>query len=77
MGIIKIYRTFVLPLDKMADQTVPGYQHINVSDFANAYFERAGFFVMEGERFALCNWWSNVVIAVLIYCLFAIILNSI
>ena len=27
---------------------------------------------MEGERFALCNWWSNVVIAVLIYYLFAI-----
>ena len=60
----------------MADQNVPSYQHINVADFVN-FFLKSGLFIMEGERVALCNWWSNVVMAVSIYCLFAIIHNSI
>ena len=60
----------------MADQNVPGYQHINVADFVIS-FKRAAFFILEGERFALCNWWSNAVMAVLIYYRFAIIHNSI
>ena len=66
----------MLPLDKTVDQTEPGYEHINVSDFVNSFY-KSGFFIMEGERFALCNWWSNVLIAVLICYLFAIIHNSI
>ena len=49
------------PLDKLADQNVPRYQHINVSDFVN-FFLKSGLFIMEGERCALCNWWSDVVI---------------
>ena len=76
MCIIKLHRTLVLPLDKMADQTVPGYQHINVSDFVNSFL-KSGLFHHDGDRFALCNWWSNVVITVLIYYLFAILHKSI
>ena len=60
----------------MADQIVPRYQQINVSDFVN-FFLKSGLFIMEGERCALCNWWSDVVMAVLICHLFAIIHNSI
>ena len=60
----------------MADQNVPHYQHINVADFVN-FFLKSGLFIMEGERCALCNWWSDVVMAVLIYNLFVIIHNSI
>ena len=48
----------------MADQNVPRYQQINVSDFVN-FFLKGGLFIMEGERCALCNWWSDVVTAVL------------
>ena len=59
----------------MAKQNVPRYQHINVADFVN-FFLKSGF-IMEGERCALCNWWSDVVMVVLIYYLFAIIHNSI
>ena len=66
----------MLPLDKMADQNVPRYQHINVSDFVN-FFLKSGLFIMEGEGCALYNWWSDVVMAVLICYLFAIIHNSI
>ena len=65
-----------MPLDKMADQNAPRYQHINVADSVN-FFLKSGLFIMEGERCALCNWWSDVVMAVLIYYLFAIIHNSI
>ena len=57
----------------MADQNVPCYQHINGSNF----FLKSGLFLMEGERCALCDWWSDVVMAVLICYLFAIIHNSI
>ena len=57
----------------MADQNVPRYQQINVSDFVN-FFLKSGLFIMEGERCALCNLWSDVVIAVLICYLFAIII---
>ena len=64
------------PLDKMADQNVPRYQHMNVSDFVN-FFLKSGLFIMEGERCALCNWWSDVVMVVLICYLFAVIHNSI
>ena len=32
----------------MADQNVPRYQHINVSDFVN-FFLKSGVFIMEGE----------------------------
>ena len=60
------------PLDKMADQIVPCYQHINVSDFVN-FFLKSGLFIMEGERCALCNWRSDVVMVVLICYLFAVI----
>ena len=60
----------------MADQNVSHYQQINVSDFVN-FFLKSGLFIMEGERCALCNWWSDVVMAVLICYLFAIIHNSI
>ena len=60
----------------MADQNVRHYQHINVADFIN-FFLKSGLFMMEGERFTLCNWWSDVVMAVLIYYLFAIIHNSV
>ena len=67
--IIKLCRTFVLPLNKMADQKVPRCQQINVSDFVN-FFLKSGLFIMEGERCALCNWWSDVVMAVLICYLF-------
>ena len=56
----------------MADQDVPRYQHINVADFVN-FFLKSGLFIMEGERCVLCNWWSDVVMAVLIYYLLAII----
>ena len=63
-------------MDKMDDQNVPHYQQINVSDFVN-FFLKSGLFVMEGERCALCNCWSDVVMAVLICYLFAIIHNSI
>ena len=66
----------MLPLDKMADQNVPRYQHINVTGFVN-FFLKCGLFIMEGERCALCNWWSNFVMAVLIYYIFAIVHNSI
>ena len=38
----------MLPLDNMADQNVPRYQHINVSDFVN-FFLKSGVFIMEGE----------------------------
>ena len=76
MCVIKLCITFVLLLDKMADQNVPRYQQINVSDFVN-FFLKSGLFIMEYERCALCNWWSDVVMAVLIYYLFAIIHNSI
>ena len=62
----------MLALDKMADQIVPRYQQINVSDFVN-FFVKSSLFIMEGERCALCNWWSDVVMAVLICYLFAII----
>ena len=55
-----------MPLDKMADQNVPRYQNINVADFVN-FFLKSGPFIMEGERCALCNWWSDVIMAVLIY----------
>ena len=60
----------------MADQNVPRYQYINVGDFVN-FFLKSVLFIMEGERCALCNWWRDVVMAVLIYNLFAIIHNSI
>ena len=60
----------------MADQNVPRYQHIKVVDFVS-FFLKSGLFIMEGGRRALCNWWSDVVMAVLIYYLFAIIHNSI
>ena len=60
----------------MADQNVPRYQQINVLDFVN-FFLKSGLFIMEGERCALCNWGSDVVMAVLICYLFAIIHNSI
>ena len=60
----------------MADQNVPRYQYINVSDFVN-FFLKSSLFIIEGERCALCNWWSDVVMAVLICYLFAIIHNSI
>ena len=59
----------------MTDQNLPGYQHINVADFVN-FSLKSGLFIIEGEG-ALCNWWSDVVMAVLIYYLFAIIHNSI
>ena len=68
----KTCRTFVLALDKMADQTVPRYQQINVSGFVN-FFLKSGLFIMEGERRALCNWWSDVVMAVLICYLFLLL----
>ena len=58
----------------MADQNVPCYQHINVADLVN-FFLKSGIFIMEGERCALCNWWSDVVMAVLICYLFAILHN--
>ena len=29
---INLYQTFVLPMDKMADQNLPGYQPSNVAD---------------------------------------------
>ena len=76
MNKIKLCRTFVLPLGKMADQNVPRNQHINVSDFVN-FFLKSGLFIMEGEKCVLCNWWSDVVMAVLICYQFAIIHNSI
>ena len=60
----------------MADQNVPRYQQTNVSDFVN-FFLNSGLFIMEGERYALCNWLSDVEMAVLICYLFAIIHNSI
>ena len=60
----------------MADVNLPRYQHINVADFVN-FFLKSGLFIMEGERCALCNWWSDVFMAVLIYYLFAIIHNAI
>ena len=60
----------------MADQNVPRYQHINVADFVK-FFLKSSLSIMEGERCALCNWWSDVVIAVIIYYLFAIKHNSI
>ena len=60
----------------MADQNVPHYQHINVADFVN-FFLKSDHFIMEGERCALCDWWSDVVMSVLIYYLSAIIHNSI
>ena len=60
--MIKLCTTFVLPLGKIADQNVPRYQHINVADFVN-FFLKSGLFIMEGERCALYNWWSNVVMA--------------
>ena len=60
----------------MADQNVPRYQQINVLDFVN-FFLKSGLFTMEGERCAICKWWSDVVMAVLICYLFAIIHNSI
>ena len=66
----------MLPLDKIADQNVPRYQHINVADFVNVFLN-SGLFIMEGERSALCNWWSDDVMAILIHYLFAIIHNSI
>ena len=66
----------MLPLDKRADQNVPRYQQINVSDFVN-FFLKSVFFIMEGERCALCNWRSDVVMAVLMCYLFAIIHNSV
>ena len=59
----------------MADQNVPRYQHINVSDFVN-FFLKSGLFIMEGERCALCNWWSDVMVVLICY-LFAVIHNSI
>ena len=65
----------MLALDKMADQNVPRYQHMNVADFVN-FFLKSSLFIMEGERCALCNWWSDVVMAVLIHYLFVIIHNS-
>ena len=65
----------MLPLEKMADQNVPRHQHINVADSVN-FFVKSGPFIMEGERCALCNWGSNVVMAVLIYYLFAIVHNA-
>ena len=64
------------PLDKMADQNAPRYQHINVSDFVN-FFLKSGLFIMEGEKCALCSCWSDVVMVVLICYLFAVIHNSI
>ena len=60
----------------MADQNIPRYQQIHVSDFVN-FFLKSGLLIMEGERCAFCNWWSGVVMAVLICYLFAIIHNSI
>ena len=54
----------------MADLNVPRYQHINVADFVD-------FVLKNGLLCALCNWWSDVVMAVLIYYLFAIIHNSV
>ena len=60
----------------MADQNKPRYQNINVADLVN-FFLKSGLFIMEGERCALCNWWSDVVMAVLIYNLFALIHNSV
>ena len=60
----------------MADQNVPRYQHVNVVDFIN-FFLKSSLFIMVGERCALCNWWNDVVMAVLIYYLFAVIHNSI
>ena len=66
----------MLSLDKMADQNIPRYQHINVVDFEN-FFLKSGLFIIAGERCALCNWSSDVVMAVLIYNLFAIIHYSI
>ena len=66
----------MLLLDKMADQNVPRYQQINVSDFVN-FSLKSGLFIMERERCALCNWWSDVIMAVLICYLFVIIHNSI
>ena len=65
--MINLCRTFVLPLDKMADHNVLRYQHINVSDFVN-FFLKSGLLIMEGERCALCNWWSDVVMAMLFIC---------
>ena len=62
-------------MDKMADLNVPCY-HINVSNFVN-FFLKSGLFSMEGERCALCNWWSDVAMVVLICYTFAVIHNSI
>ena len=59
----------------MANQNVQRYQHINVADFVN-FFLKSGLFIMEGESCALCNWWSEVVMAVLVYHRFAMIHNS-
>ena len=64
------------PLDKMADQNVSRYQHINVSDFVK-FFVKSDLFIVEGERCALCNWWSDVVMVVLLCYPFEVIHNSI
>ena len=60
----------------MAEQNVPRYQYINVSDLLN-FFLKSGLFIMESERCAFCNWWSDAVMAVLIFYVYAIIHNSI
>ena len=41
------------------------------------FFLNSGLYIMEGERCAFYNWWGDVVMAVLIYYLSAIIHNSI
>ena len=60
----------------MADQNVLRYQRINVADFV-IFFLKSDLFIMEDERSVLCKWWSDVVMAIFIYYLFAIIHNSI
>ena len=36
-NLVKLYRTFVQPLEKIADQNLPGYQPINFADYVNFF----------------------------------------
>ena len=50
----------MLLVDKMADQNLPGYQPRN---FADIGYVKVCLFNIESERFAFCNYCSNVVTA--------------
>ena len=58
--VYKLYRRFVLLVDKMADQNLSGCQPRKFADMA---MEKICLFSIESEMFAFCNCCSNVVTA--------------